>query len=427
MDVQIVYEHVERELYNAFLIKFELEKRGYDVLITRWDELRIPSFNTPKLIILPWLFGDHNLDRLRKTYFKKFYKVLNLQYEQVTSQLWLDIGYHVPSDKGRNASILCWGNYRKQILLDEGISPDNVVVIGDIRQDFTKPEFKKFFKSKEELSKEFGIPLDHEWNLFVSSFSFTNQEEESRIYFEDLMGKDNYEKWCQCNIESQKIVLEWIKQFIKENPDHEFIYRPHPSEVKENDFSMLKELDDLYLNFHFIFKYSVQDWILNSDFINFWFSTSIVECYSLNKPCNILRPVEIDEYFDVPFYINANHITDYESFNQNNLNNFNEFPISPSEIKVFYDSIDDEKFVYKKLCDYIEKMINDDSFKRDYYYRNPFFENLMFCISRLWTGRFFSIVKNSVNDTVNAESKNVFEEDYEKIMILKEIVDENFD
>ena len=190
---------------------------------------------------------------------------------------------------------------------------------------------------------------------------------------------------------------------------------------------MLKELDDLYLNFHFIFKYSVQDWILNSDFINFWFSTSIVECYSLNKPCNILRPVEIDEYFDVPFYINANHITDYESFNQNNLNNFNEFPISPSEIKVFYDSIDDEKFVYKKLCDYIEKMINDDSFKRDYYYRNPFFENLMFCISRLWTGRFFSIVKNSVNDTVNAESKNVFEEDYEKIMILKEIVDENFD
>lgn len=28
MDIHIFYEHVEREIYNVFLLKFELEKKG---------------------------------------------------------------------------------------------------------------------------------------------------------------------------------------------------------------------------------------------------------------------------------------------------------------------------------------------------------------------------------------------------------------
>lgn len=427
MDVQIIYEHAERELYNSFLIKFELEKRGYDVLISKYGETTVPSLNPPKLIIMPWLFGENNLVALRRQYLRKFYRILNLQYEQVTSNLWSDIAYHVPSDKAKNAYILCWGNQRKQILLDAGISPKKIVVIGDIRQDFTKPEFREFYKTKKELSNEFNIPINHKWNLFVSSFAFTNQEEESKIYFEDLMGKDYYEKWCECNINSQEIILNWIKQFIDENPNHEFIYRPHPSEIKENDYTLLKELDELYSNFHFIFKYSVQDWILSCDFINFWFSTSIVECYSLNKSCNILRPIKVDEYLDVPFYINADHISDYDNFSKKNLSKDNTFPINSDEIKVYYDSIDEEGFVYKKICDYIEKLINDDFSKCDFYNSNIFIDNLKFFISRITERRVLTIFKNILIDKKNNEVKNVVTKDYEKINILKRIVDENFD
>ncbi|MBR2858208.1 hypothetical protein IKE96_03380 [bacterium] len=427
MDVQIYYEHAERELYNAFLIKFELEKRGYEVLISRHPETKVPFLNAPKLIITPWLFGEHNLVYLRRQYLRKYYRILNMQYEQVTSGLWLDIGYHVPSDKARNANILCWGNYRKQILLNDGISPEKIVVIGDIRQDFAKPEFRDFFKTKKELSVEFNIPINHEWNLFVSSFSFTNQEEESRIYFEDLMGKKYYEEWCDCNIKSQEIVLEWIKQFIDENPNHEFIYRPHPSEIKENDYTLLKELDEMYSNFHFIFKYSVQDWIFSCDFINFWFSTSIVECYSLNKSCNIVRPIEIDEYLDVPFYINAEHITDYDSFSKKNLLRDNNFPIDSDEIKAFYDSIDGEGFVYKKICDYIEELINDESTKSDFYNKNLFIDNLKFFLTRITTGRLLTIFKNVIKDKKDNEVKKTLSIDTDKINILKKIVDENFE
>ena len=149
MDVQILYEHAERELYNAFLIKFELEKRGYDVSISRYYEIGIPSFNAPKLIIMPWLFGDHNLVDLRKRYFKKFYKILNLQYEQVTSELWLNIGYHVPKGKAKNASILCWGENRKQHLLKMELIMIILLLLGILDKILQNPNLEISIKLKK--------------------------------------------------------------------------------------------------------------------------------------------------------------------------------------------------------------------------------------------------------------------------------------
>lgn len=427
MDIHIIYEHVEREIYNAFLLKFELEKRGYDVLISRTQEPRLPSFNAPKLIIVPWLFAEHNLVDLRVGYLKRFKKILNLQYEQVMSQMWLDVGYHVSHDKARNACQLCWGNKRKKILEKEGIPENKLVVIGDIRQDFSKPPFKDFFKTKKQLSDEFDIPYEHEWCLFISSFSFATPTETTRQYLNETIGIENSRKWNEISIESQKLILDWIEQFVSENPNQEFIYRPHPSEVKETDYSHLHELNEKYPNFHFIFKYSVQDWILSCDYINSWISTSIVECYVLKKVCNILRPVKVDEYFDIPFYINADHICDYESFKKRNLSKENDkFPIAHSEMKEYYDDIGEEEFVYKKICDYIEILINDDSFNEDYYNHGPLIDNLKFFIGKLFDGRVFAIIRNVFDNKKNNEVTNVVTIDYEKINTLKKIVDDNF-
>jgi surface carbohydrate biosynthesis protein len=428
VDIHILYEHVEREIYNAFLIKFELEKRGYNVAISKTAEPRLPFINAPKLILIPWLFGDQNVADLRIGYLKRFKNILNLQYEQVMSQMWLDVGYHVSSGKARFANQLCWGNKRKEILLNSGIPEDKLVVIGDIRQDFSKPQFKSFFKTKKQLSDEFNIPIEHEWCLFISSFSFATPSEEAMEYLNKTIGFENSKKWNEISIESQKLILEWIEQFVMENPNQEFIYRPHPSELKETNYMHLNKLAEKYSNFHFIFKYSVQDWILSCDYINSWISTSIVECYVLKKVCNILRPVKVDEYFDIPFYINADHICDYESFKEKNLSKENnKFPIASNEIKEYYDDIDDDNFVYKKICDYIEILINDDSFNGDFYNHGPIIDNLQFVLGKIFGGRIFSIFHNLLDNKKSNEVKTVTEVDYEKINILKKIVDENFD
>lgn len=428
MDIHIFYEHVEREIYNVFLLKFELEKRGYDVTVSRSQEPRLPIFNAPKVILMPWLFDDANIDDLKIYYLKPFYKILNLQYEQVMSQMWVDTGYHEPEGKAKNCHQLCWGEKRKQMLLDEGIPEKNLVIIGDIRQDFSKPAFKDFFKTKKQLSDEFNIPENHEWSLFISSFSYAHPNQEYVEFISDVIGKNYSEKWRLVSLESQQTILKWIEKFVSENPEKEFIYRPHPSEVKKNDYSFLHKLDDEYSNFHFIFKYSVQDWILNSDFINTWISTAIVECYSLNKVCNILRPVKIDEYMDIPFYINANHISNYELFKERNLSKENsDFPISYDEIKIYYDTIGYEGFFYKQICDYIEEMINNDSFKQDFYRHGAIIDNLGFIFRKVFTNRIFVILKNLIRNNKNNELKNVVEIDYEKINILKKIVEDNFD
>lgn len=428
MDIHIFYEHVEREIYNVFLLKFELEKRGYDVVVSRTLEPRLPFFNAPKLILMPWLFGNHNVDDLKICYLRRFEKILNLQYEQVMSQMWLDTGYHDPTGKAKNCNILCWGQKRKKMLLDYGIPEENLVILGDIRQDFSKHEFKNFFKTKNQLSEEFNIPINHEWHLFISSFSYANPTDVYREYNEEIIGKENSDDWYLTSINSQQKILEWIEKFVSVNPKHEFIYRPHPSEIKSTDYSYLNELDEKYSNFHFILKYSVQDWILSSDYINTWISTAIVECYSLNKVCNILRPVKVDTYFDIPFYIHADHICDYESFEQRNLSKENsKFPIEDNEIKMYYDTIGSEKFYYKEICDYIEFMIENDLFKKDYYYHGPIIDNLVYVFKKILNNRIFAIFKNLLDNNKNNELKNVVNVDNEKLSILKKIVDDNYD
>lgn len=428
MDVLIIYEHIEREIYNAFLLKFELEKRGYTVSISRYQEPTLPSFNAPKLIIMPWLFAEHNLVDLRARSIRPFYKILNMQYEQVMSQMWLDVGYYIPKDKARNAVQLCWGHRRKQLLIDEGFSENQLITIGDIRQDFSKEAFKDFFKTKKQLSQEFNIPEDHEWNLFISSFSFANPSDEFKKELDEKLGVEYSDKWQKICFESQKEILMWIEQFVSENPAHEFIYRPHPSEVKDSDYSYLEKLKNKYSNFHFIFQYSVQDWILASDFVNTWISTSIIESYVLDKVCNILRPVHVDEYLDIPLYIDAKYICDYDSFSEKNLSKDNdEFPVSFDMIKSYYDSIDDGNFVYKKICDYVEEIIKNDSYNGNFYNYGPILDNLKFLIGKITNGRIFAIFNNFFNNKKNNELAHVESIDYDKLKILKKIVEDNFD
>ena len=55
----------------------------------------------------------------------------------------------------------------------------------------------------------------------------------------------------------------------------------------------------------------------------------------------------------------------YEEFEKlNTLKNTEEFPVSREMIDQYYDFGD--KLAYERICDYAEKMINDDSFKQGF-------------------------------------------------------------
>ncbi len=145
IDIEIVYEHVERELNNAYLLKFELEKRGYEVKISPAFEPKLPSLKAPKLLITPWLHDDKGVNGLKFKYLSRVNKILNLQYEHVISQVWLESGAHCPSGLAKNGIHICWGDKIRRRLLKNGIQEKNLKIINDMKFDFESwPKFNFF-------------------------------------------------------------------------------------------------------------------------------------------------------------------------------------------------------------------------------------------------------------------------------------------
>ena len=88
-----------------------------------------------------------------------------------------------------------------------------------------------------------------------------------------------------------------------------------------------------------------------------------------------------------------------------------------------YYNFSQDTFVFKEICDYIEEIINDDSYNRDFYKYSPFIDNLLFIIKKIFNGRILSMFKNFFSR--NESQKIVVDAiDYDKVNKLKKIVDE---
>lgn len=371
-DIVIFYELPERELNNANLLKAEFERRGYSVDIKdywNYREIIFPIKEKPKLVIAQSGYDDSDLERFTLRFKHKIDKMLNMRYEQVIAKRILNSSLHYPRENMKNMCHICWSEHIKEEMMKQGIPERNLPVTGDIKTDFSNKLFDSFYKTKNELSNEFNLDSNKEWILFISSFTFNEDDSDKRLKRMNNSLEDGkyMQKW---DIESKKILMRWIKKFVEDHPEKEFIYRPHPVEynVMSEDVNMYT-LEKEYSNFHYISKYAIQEWIRPCDYLNTILSTSIIDCYLLNKQCNILRPVPLNPDFDNPLLVGANYISSYEDFEKFNLSKINvDFPVSEDTVKKYYYFGD--KLAYELICDYCEKMINDDSFKQELYSSN---------------------------------------------------------
>ena len=185
VDIIIFYEHAERELNNAYLLKAEFERRGYTVDIKYFwssEYFISPIKEKPKLIIAHSAYDDSDLPKFTVKFRPKIDKILNMRYEQVISKRILNSSLHYPSGKVKNMSFVCWSENIKEEMLKQGIPEKNLVVTGDIKTDFSNELFDSFFKTKKELAEEFNLNAEKDWVLFISSFTFReNEPERDRI------------------------------------------------------------------------------------------------------------------------------------------------------------------------------------------------------------------------------------------------------
>lgn len=311
VDVLIVYEHVSRELESALLLKKELAKFDISAVVVQygWTEPAARFLYNPKIIVAPWCYDDKDYEFFRGFvggYEGGKFKIVNLHSEQIGSSENSD--YMLPSGKAKDVFHFVWGDYFKDKLLECETKSEKILITGNIRLDFFREDYRKICMDRTIMAEQYGLDINKKWLLFIGSFNGEFIQGKDLTHLVER-GYKNIETLRKVTIDSYNEILNWL-EFICENEDvknnYEIIYRPHPSEYVTDK---LKNLMERYNNFIINNDYAIRDWIVNSDLIYAWNSTSAVEVLYANKPLHFLRPVEIPEKLTSPMIESVEKIT----------------------------------------------------------------------------------------------------------------------
>lgn len=363
-DFLIVFELKSRELENASLLAAELEFRGYSVAIHCVTSLK-RFFTKAHVVIAPHLYDDFQVVAIAKNIWRSHKKIIDLQYEQVLCENGHD-GCHNPSGEAVHAQHIAWGQAQYDTYINHGISPSRVHKVGHLGMDFYRSEFDSYYKTKEDLSINYGLDLSKEWVLFISSFSYCNRTEKELETFEKLFAGTRI--FADYSNASQKVLIEWLREMALKHKDKCFIYRPHPAEKSSPIF---EKLESEIPNFKCIGDWSVRQWVRVCDKLYTWYSTSIVDAYFAGRNCQILRPLDMPKGFEVDIMVNAKMISTMSAFDLSLDSDDNEFPIKDSIIRHYYGDVSNRPF-FMIMADLCEKIYKDDSCAYDYNYGSRF-------------------------------------------------------
>ncbi len=402
-DILLTYETKNREIENLCLVKRELERRGYSVGVKMQYST---YFETPepieaKLIVIPAYY------RPRAKFYTSSHltttkKIFDLRWEQVFNNQQEENPNTLSSIKewGRDAVHIAWGKRPYDRMINEwGVPEQNVKLTGHMTLDYLRGKLRNYFDDKETVFKRYGLPEDKRVNLFISSLSFVTMHSHVVINSASNGKIDTMMRLVEVAKATQKEILSWFEQILDENPNDIIIYRPHP---EEKSSELLKKLSEKQPRFYVISEESVKQWILISDKIYTWISTSTAEVYAAGKGCSILRPVEVPHENDMRLYSGAPALTNYEEFKEEFNKNNQEFAISKDMIEQYY-YINPERYSYELVCDAIEEVLNDDKYLLNKELPNPF--NGLINVERIKNFIKRSIAKSKFMNSISEKDK----------------------
>lgn len=364
-DFVFVYEVKNRELENALLLKYELNRRGYSVaLVETWESIfkrRQPP--KAKVLISYALYRNGTISYV-SSFVRGCKKIVNLQWEQIYTNgdvkkiLSDDDFFYGIRENAVNGAHVAWGkNNYERLTKVFNVPPSRVCMGGNISLDFLRPEMKGYFYSREEIAKKFNLDNNKRIYLFISSFSYVDLPDNyinSKLFQSSGFDVNDFSR-IAC--ESQRLVLEWFEKELIKHKDIEVIYRPHPAEYGNE---RLRIIEEKYENFHVISDMSIKQWIVIADKIYTWWSTSISEVYAAGKGCSVLRPIDIPYDSEIEIYKECKIIGDFERFDEEYTREA-DFPISSENMRSYY-YIDSEEASYIKVADFLEKVYKYDEF-----------------------------------------------------------------
>ena len=342
--VVIVIEVANRELDNALLLKAELEHRGYTVRILSKTEQF--SLSETDILITPNCYNKANYEFYRYRFNCKSGRIVNLQYEQVLSPIEEDNELYSLDETSKEVTHICWGKHTYDRLLGKQVAPKNLPITGAVQLDTTRSMFDGYWKSRSQIAKEFQLPSEKKWILYISSFACFIGSKINEVQ-KETHTQDNVDRFALVTDNSQKATLAWFDRFLSNHDDYIVIYRPHPVELSS---PQVKEISEKHPNsFRCIQDYEVKQWLKVADIPCTWLSTAIAESYFSGKNCLVFRPLEIPPDVDCVLYEDVNAAATYDEFEQQikeYQSSTDFFPISKERIEYYY--------AYNDACAYVK-------------------------------------------------------------------------
>ena len=357
VDVLFVYETKVRELESVCLLKGELERRGYSTaVLNTWNEIgqKKPKYKA-KVVVSPSMYNNGIYDFL-KNLCGDVPKVVNLQWEQIgpVGDEKKPDAWYILKGLAKQCMHVCWGPATYERLLTRAnIDEEHLAVTGQMAMDFCRPEYRGYYRTKEDVFAQYGIPLDKEANLFISSFSYVNLPD--NLVKESLFSE--VDEFIHASCESFKGMLVWFERFLKENPEQLLIYRPHPSEARN---PQLIAMEQAYPDRFFVISdMSVKQWIAVADRVYTWFSTASAEAFAFDKPVAVLRPYPMPADLETSLLQYVEKIKTYEDFEKTITNAFSQTLKAEDFLRYYrYDDVP----AYIRVADAVEKVYKDDKY-----------------------------------------------------------------
>ena len=277
---------------------------------------------------------------------------MNLQYEQVLSPIEEDNELYSLDPTTKQITHICWGRRTVDRLRRKNVNPELLPVTGAIQLDTTRPQFDRYWKSRDQIAEEFGLPREKKWILYISSFACFIGSKINEVQ-KETHTEDNVERFAVVTDASQRATLSWFDRFLDETDDYVVIYRPHPVELSS---PQVQEVVAKHPgSFRCIQDYEVKQWLKVADIPCTWLSTAISESYFMGKNCLVFRPCEIPEDVDCVLYKGVHAAENYDTFKAQIIGyqpSTEYFPIDRELIEYYYDF--SKEPAYRKIADVVD-------------------------------------------------------------------------
>lgn len=365
-DFVMIYEHKVRELECLCLLKMYLEKRGYSILLKCLHDkqifrtsarIRKPSIHA-KVLVVYACYNNTTLQRCVENYIS-FEKVIDFQWEQMIARSQeKGNSYRNFAGIGKEVVHISWGlKNRKRLIEQAGIPEDKVFLTGNMSLDFLRPEFSTYYKSKEQICKQYGFPLNSKICILFANYRGADVDEEQVKSWKEQYGESRVAV-LKLGKKTKEVVLEWIEKAARDFQDYVFIYRPHPGENTKEVEEKFAVTDNVYI----ISEYSSKQWIFIADFLFSWHSTVVVETFIKGKTCYSLEPFGYIAEEDNAIFENMQGIKEYKSL-KNVLEGQNfDIELNEEEIINIFGEYDTDEPNYVKVGRVLETVLKEEKY-----------------------------------------------------------------